>query len=79
MPGDLVRPHAGARELDHRADEVREVGRLLGRDALGERLEPPQLLRERDEGVHDLDARHLGRCVVHTATAARMIARTCIS
>ena len=59
MRGDLVRAHAGARQLDHRPDQIREVASLLGRDADGELAQPAQLLREGDERVHDLDVRRL--------------------
>ena len=54
--GDLVGAHARARELDHRPDEVLELA-LLGRDAHGQLAQPPQLLAEADERVHDLDER----------------------
>ena len=76
MLGDLVGAHAGARELDHRPDEILELS-LLGRDADGQLAQPLQLLAEADERVHDLDERRAERS--RTAIAARTIARTCIS
>ena len=63
MLGDLVRAHAGARQLDHRADEVLERV-LLGGDAHGQLAQAPQLLAEADERVHDLDERRLARALV---------------
>ena len=75
--GDLVRPDAGTRQLDHRAAQVLDRG-LLGRDALGQLAQARELLAEADERVHDLDERR--RPVrAPTAAAARTIARTCIS
>ncbi len=62
MLGDLVRADAGARELDHRPDEVldRLVLLVRGRDVV-ELAQPAQLLGEADERVHDLDERRLAR------------------
>src|SRR5437870_8590485 len=62
--GDLVRADACARELDHRPAQVVDVRRLLVRDANGELAQPPQLLLEPDERMHDLDERRLTRPLV---------------
>src|SRR5262249_34288522 len=56
---DLVRSDAGPRELDHRAAEVLDLGRLLLGDLHRQLAQPAQLLVEGDEGMHDLDQRRL--------------------
>ena len=55
------------------------TGALLLGDALGQLAQPAQLLGEADERVHDLDERRLAAVARSTASAARTIARTCIS
>ena len=60
--GDLVGADAGPRELDHRPDEVLDVALLVGR-LDRELAEPPQLLLEADERMHDLDERRVARSV----------------
>src|SRR5581483_7263770 len=57
VPGDLARLHARARQLDHRPDQPRRLGRLLRPHALGQLAQPPQLLGEADKRMHDLDDR----------------------
>ena len=57
---DLVGADAGARELDHRPDEVLQLA-LLGRDRDGQLAQPAQLLAEADERMHDLDERRVAR------------------
>ena len=75
--GDLVRAHAGARQLDHRPDAQFEPALLLDH-AQGELAQALELLAEADERMHDLDERR--RPVrSRTARAARTIARTCVS
>jgi hypothetical protein len=60
---------AGARELDHRPDQVLDVALLVGR--LDRELsEPPQLLLEADERVHDLDERRVAGSLVHRRRGA---------
>ena len=72
--GDLVGGQRGARHLDHGADDDAEpVAPLLDDHGLGHLPQPSQLLGESHQRVHDLDP---GRLV---ASAARTIARTCIS
>ena len=65
LPGDLVRADAGARELDHRPDEVLDLplGLLeLGRGRVeGQLAQAAELLGEPDERVHDLDERRVAR------------------
>ncbi len=60
--GDLVGAHACARELDHRAAEVLDLG-LLGGNLLGQLAQPAELLGEPDERVHDLDMRCLAGAI----------------
>ena len=77
--GDLVGADARAGKLDHRPDHVLERRRLLGPYALGQLAQAAKLLGEADERVHDLDVAAPRRCRSSTASAARAIARICIS
>ena len=77
--GDLVRGEARARQLHHRAHRPPEAFRdLLLRDPLHQLPHQVELALVGDQGDHDL---HVGRLAARsrTATAARKIARTCIS
>ena len=55
--GDLVGHHAGARQLDHRADQVLHLDALLGEDLLGRVVDDLrlglQLRQEADQRDHD--------------------------
>jgi hypothetical protein len=62
--GDLVRPHAGAWQLDHRAAEVLDQALVLDR-VHGQLAQAMQLLGEADQRVHDLDERRLPGSLAH--------------
>ena len=59
------RADAGARQLDHRPDEVLDLALLLGASRIGQLAQAPQLLAEADERMHDLDERRLARPLAH--------------
>ena len=79
LGGDLVGAQGGARQLDHRADQVLEPGRLLGPDALGQLAQPAQLLARSATSGCMISTSGASPVRSSTARAARAIARTCIS
>ena len=62
--GDLVRAHTRPGQLDHRSDQIRVVEAFRRRRSFRQLAQPAQLLRETDQGVHDLDERRLPGAVV---------------
>ena len=69
VPGDLVGPDAGSRQLDHRPAQVVDPA-LLGDRAHRELAQPLELLGEGDERVHDLDLRRPAGALAHGAGRA---------